>query len=96
MRAAGLLYVLQEREDHTSGAPEALLQAARAQLLAGGGQALAERRDGADLLLTVRAEGRRFRVRIRASPPLVWVATAGPEGLDDPSAERFLGSLRQE
>ncbi len=96
VRAAGLLLVLQEREENTPDEAEALLQRTRAELVAGGAQVLAERREGGDLLLTVRAEVRRYRVRVRARPPLRWVATAGPEGVNDAALERYLTSLRAE
>lgn len=96
VRAEGLLFVLQEREESAPAKAEALLEGARAELIAGGAQVLASRRDGEDLLLTVRMEVRRYRVRIRALPPLLWIATAGPEGQGDAALERFLGSLKEE
>jgi hypothetical protein len=98
VRAEGLLFVLQEREQGAPGQAAAFLREARAQLLAGGARVLAERPDPetGDLLLTVREGHDRFRVRLRARPPLLWVATAGPEGQGDAALERYLASLRDE
>ena len=115
VRAGGVVYHLQEREERASredvasrdtrdtrdtrgnrasDEAGALLARTRAELVAGGALVLGELRERAGLWLTLRADGRRFRARLLARPPLLFVASAGPEGTDDAAIARFLGSLR--
>ena len=96
VRAGGVRFDLQEREERAPGDAAALLARARAQLIAGGALVLAEQRAEGELSLTLRADGRRFRARLIARPPLLFVASAGPEGTSDDEIARFLASLRAE